>query len=131
MASIATIAVTQTQMRCIDLSYLKQITKSNPGIITKMMALYLAQTPQLLRMLRKGFNAQDWNTVFEAAHKLIPSFAIMGIDREYEAISKHIQKTALAGHSSPEINGLIGQLENVCNMACCEIETELKAIHAQ
>jgi len=126
MEPTATQVATVTHLKCIDLSYLRRITKSNPGVMTKMMVLYLRQVPPLILSLRKGFNEQDWKTVFHASHQLIPSFAIMGIGIEFEAMSKRIQQSAGAGHSIPEMHGMISQLEEICTIACQEIESELR-----
>lgn len=131
MNATTTLPPNKEQTKFINLSYLKRITQSNPDVIAKIMSLYLVQTPQFIQMLRRGYDDQNWEMVYEASHKLIPSFTIMGINTEFEAISKHIQKTAYAGHNSPELNALITQLENVCSNACQEIESELQAIHTR
>lgn len=131
MEPLYNIKTTTRQLNCIDLTYLRQITKSNPGVITKMMVLYLRQIPPLLLSLRKGYTDQDCKVVFAAAHQLIPSFAIMGIDREFEAISKRVQKIASAGLITPEMHVMIMQLEEVCTIACTEVLAELNAIRVQ
>jgi CheY-like chemotaxis protein len=75
----------------VDLTYLNKHTKDNPELIMEMITLYLKQTPPLISQMKQGLYDKDWDSVYAAAHKLIPSFSIMGIHRR--ALSrKYISK---------------------------------------
>ncbi|MFZ1677569.1 MAG: PAS domain S-box protein, partial [Saprospiraceae bacterium] len=65
--------------KCIDLDYLLHRTKSNPALMMEMIALYLEQTPPLVSAMKQGLLNKDWNSLYSAVHKMIPSFSIMGI----------------------------------------------------
>ncbi|HEX2682339.1 MAG TPA: ATP-binding protein, partial [Ferruginibacter sp.] len=74
--------------KCTDLSYLAGITKSDAGLMMEMIGIYLKQTPLLLSALKKNLDDKDWDALYATAHKMVPSFAIMGINKEFENIAK-------------------------------------------
>src|SRR5207244_3440985 len=65
--------------KCIDLAYLIRRTKSDPKLMMEMISLYLEQTPPLIRTMKQSYRDKDWISLYAAVHKMIPSFAIMGI----------------------------------------------------
>ena len=67
------------KLKCIDLTYLIHRTKSNPKLMMEMISLYLEQTPPLINAMKQGLQDKDWNSLYAAVHKMIPSFSIMGI----------------------------------------------------
>ena len=73
---------------CIDLTYLKQRTKSNPELMAEIISAYLVQTPPLISSMKQSLLDKDWDSLRAAVHKLIPSFAIMGISEEAENSAK-------------------------------------------
>jgi PAS domain S-box-containing protein len=119
---------TKKKIRCIDLVYLNQKTKSNPTLMMEMISLYLAQTPPLIDTIKQSFTDQNWNLLGAAAHKMIPSFSIMGISPNFENMAKKIQEFASAQEKSEGIQDLVLQLEEICLQACSELEEELNII---
>lgn len=111
--------------RITNLSYLKKRTKSNEGLMTEMIRLYLKQTPQMISQMRQGIINKDWSSVYDAAHKMIPSFSIVGIPEEYEIAAKQIQEYSGAQKYPDKVRKLVLKLENVCAAACEELEEEL------
>lgn len=111
-------------VKCTDLSYLASRTKSKPALMMEMISLYLEQTPPLIKAMKQALWDKDWNLLNRAAHKLIPSFAIMGIDKDFENIAKKVQEDAIKQEHLDGIKDLVEQLENVCNQACKELEEE-------
>jgi PAS domain S-box-containing protein len=112
-------------VKCIDLDFLMQRTKSDPDLLIKMITLYLEQTPPLIVSIKQGLHNKDWNLLYASAHKLIPSFAIMGISNTFENIARKVQEYAQNQLESVEINDFVFQLETVCKQACKELEVEL------
>ncbi len=112
------------KLRCIDLDYLLQRTKSDPHLMMEMISLYLEQTPLLIRSMKQSFQDKDWNALYLAAHKMIPSFSIMGINSDYENIAKKVQEFANTQSQTDSISDYILQLEKVCSQACVELEKE-------
>ena len=73
-------------------------------------------------------NTKDWKTLQSVAHKMIPSFSIVGIDKQYEDMARALQESARTGENQEEIRGFVLVLENVLTQACEELETELSLI---
>lgn len=108
----------------IDLDYLRQRTKSDPDLMMEMIFAYLNQTPPLLTSMKKSFIEKDWDVLQKTVHKMIPSFSIMGISSDYEMKAKKIQEYANNQQQEDLINDLINEIENVCLIACKELEEE-------
>ena len=93
-----------------------------------MISLYLAQTPPLVITMKQSLANENWSLLGASAHKLIPSFSIMGINSNYVNMAKRIQELAIAKEKSKEIHNLVLQLEDVCLQACTELQEELNSI---
>jgi PAS domain S-box-containing protein len=125
---IKKIIVHKTQKH-IDLSYLETRTKSNPKLMMEMIDAYIKQTLPLVTVLEESLLSNDWELLRASAHKMIPSFSIMGINSEFEDMAKKIQNyTGNLGDQKEEINDLVLQLSTVCNQACEELEIEFNNI---
>ncbi len=110
-----------TVLRCTDLTYLNRITKSNPNLIMEMISLYLEQTPIILSTMNQSVAEKDYTSLYKAVHKLIPSFAIMGINSDFEDKAKKLQGYAIKQEYLEEIPNLVSQLDKVCKQACEEL----------
>jgi PAS domain S-box-containing protein len=119
------------QQKCTNLSYLEKHTKSNPELMMQMISLYLDQTPPLVKSLRESLNSSDWDLLYSTAHKLIPSFAIVGISNEYESMAKNVQEFASTKQKLNEIPELVNQIERICNNACIELKRDYKTIKSK
>jgi PAS domain S-box-containing protein len=115
----------------VDLSYLMERTKSNPKLMSEMISIYLEQTPKLIFSMNEGYKDLDWEKLHASAHKMIPSFSIMGIDSKYENLAKKIQEYALNKENHENLGELIKQLEIGCEVACNELQQELKNINTK
>ena len=112
-----------------DLTYLHKITKSDSKIMMEMINLYLNQTPTLINEIKESMLNSDWNQMKASAHKIIPSFTIMGINKEFETVALKIQKFAENQASQDNIQELINTLDEACSEACVELlqfHTQLK-----
>ena len=112
----------------VDLTYLKKRTKEDPVLITEMISLYLQQTPPLINQMKQGLHDKDWDSVYTAAHKMIPSFSIMGINKDFEDTARKIQEYSNSKKHLDEMPEMVLQLETVCSKACEELEEELNII---
>ena len=111
-------------VRYTDLEYLVLRTKNNPGLIREMISAYLEQTPTLVTAMKQALEHQDWDSLHAAAHKMIPSFAIMGMNADFEDMDKKIQEYARSQQQIEGISALVLQLENACIQACAELKEE-------
>ncbi len=117
-----------TKSKCINLDYLTHRTKSNPVLMMEMISLYLEQTPQLITSMKESLHDKNWGALHSAAHKIIPSFSIMGISIDFENMAKTVQDFASTQQRAVEIPDLMLQLEHVCLQACQELEVEFNRI---
>jgi len=89
---------------------------------------YLKQTPPLIVSMKKSYRDKDWHLLKATVHKMIPSFAIMGINPEFTDLAKKIHEYADKLEQASELNDLVTKLEKVCKHSCFELENELKKI---
>ena len=114
--------------RCIDLDYLNKRTRSNPTLMLEMISLYLEQTPPLILAMKKSLEDQNWSGLYAAVHKMIPSFAIMGISSDFENMARKIQEYAGMQKQTESIQEMVIQLGDICEQACDELKIELNKI---
>jgi hypothetical protein len=106
------------------MDYLMKRTKSNPKLIMEMISLYLEQTPTLIRLMKTSFIDKDWDLLQSAAHKMIPSFSIMGVGVDFENLARKVHDHATKQQKVEDTYEIILQLENVCEEICRELEWE-------
>ena len=111
-----------------DLGYLIQRTKNNPAMIAEIIEAYLEQTPPLVISMKQSLLVKDWDTLQSAVHKMIPSFAIMGMNSDFENMAKKIQEYTQSQQQLEDIHDMVTQLENACMQACKELEAEFRRI---
>lgn len=123
------IDIQSSTLKYVNLEYLTHRTKSDPKLMMEMISLYLAQTPPLISAMNQGLKDKDWNLLQSAVHKMIPSFSIMGISKDFEKIARRVQEDANnIQRQANEIPTLVLQLENICMQACKELEDEFNVI---
>jgi PAS domain S-box-containing protein len=114
--------------KSINLDYIKQHTNGNPELTREMIRIYLEEIPKLIVTMKESINNMDWESLGEAAHSLIPTFSIMGINKEYEEMAKKIKDHAQKKEQAVQINDLLGKIEDVCIRAIKELEEEINAL---
>jgi PAS domain S-box-containing protein len=114
--------------KCTDLSYLYDRTKANPQLMMDMISLYLEQTPPLITAMKQSIYAKDWDALYAATHKIIPSFNIVGIHKDFEETGKKVQEYASTRKHLDKVQDLVLQLEKVCSQACEELKKEYDLI---
>ncbi|MDO9254863.1 MAG: PAS domain S-box protein [Bacteroidales bacterium] len=115
-------------LKYTDLHYLITRTKSNPVLMMEMISLYIEQTPPLISVMKRSWKEKDWASLYAAVHKIIPSFAIMGISVDYENMAKKVQDFAKNQQQADGIYDLVLQIDTVCTQACVELEAEYTMI---
>ena len=95
------------------------------------ISLYLEQTPTLIKLMKNSFEAKDWLSLGTAAHKMIPSFSIMGMNISFENMAKKIQDFANNQQLSDNIHDMVNQLETACTEACKELKEHYNTIKTQ
>jgi hypothetical protein len=82
----------------------------------------------LISEMKQGLENKDWNSLYKAVHKMIPSFSIVGINSDFETMAKKVQEFASTQGQEEDIHDMILQLESVCSQACKELEEEYNNI---
>jgi PAS domain S-box-containing protein len=120
--------LTVTRSKSVDLTYLKNRTKDNSVLMMEMIDIYLKQTPSLISTMNQSLNEKNWDSLRSTVHKMIPSFLIMGIHKDFENMAKKIQEYTRDQQHLDEIQELVMQLDKVCTQACEELEEEYNLI---
>jgi PAS domain S-box-containing protein len=118
----------EKKQKCISMDYLLHCTKANPKLMMEMISVYLEQTPPLIHAMKQGLHNKDWDSLYAAVHKIIPSFSIMGISSDFENMAKKVQEYASSQQQTDAIQSLVLQLENICAQACIELTEEFNMI---
>ena len=114
--------------KLVDLTYLRQRTQSDPELMKEMINIYLEQTPVLVTAMREGFQKQNWDLLQAAAHKISPSFRIMGIAGDNESVTRKIQELATLQLNSELLPHMISSIEEICSKVYDELRDELKVL---
>ncbi len=117
--------------KCTDLAYLKRHTKSDAGLMKEMIRIYLEQTPPLISAMMESINNKNWPLLKSAAHKIQPSFAIMGIGKDFENMTKQIQEYEGDPDQLHDIKEMAFKIEAVCKQASTELRVELITMNNQ
>ncbi|WP_372793683.1 PAS domain S-box protein [Lutibacter sp.] len=112
------------KIKCTNLNYLNERTKSNRVLMMEMISLYLEQTPPLIGTMKQSLFDKDWKLLQATVHKMIPSFSIMGISADYEKMAREIQEYASTQQQTNNISEMVLKLEEICMQACSELEED-------
>ncbi len=74
--------------------------------------------------MKQSLSDQDWASLYTSAHKIIPSFSIMGINKENEDLARKIQEYSTSKQNLDVIPELVLKLDAVCSKACEELKEE-------
>jgi PAS domain S-box-containing protein len=116
------------EVKYSNLDYLKVRTKSNPKLMKEMISIFLQQTPPVLEAMRQSVLDKDWLLLAASAHKIIPSFSIMGMSPDLEKMARQIQEDANVGKFTNETAQIVIELETICYQACTELEKEFNLL---
>lgn len=109
----------------IDLTYLHQHTRSDPALMIEMINIYLEQTPVLVKAMKDGLEKKDWTLLNAAAHKIGPSFYVMGMYEENGSAIKKIQELATRQIDGQLVARLVRAIEHICDIAREELQQEI------
>jgi HPt (histidine-containing phosphotransfer) domain-containing protein len=90
--------------------------------MTEILSLYLTQTTSLIAAMKNSLHNKDWNELQAIAHKLIPSFTIVGMSEAHENLARKIQEYASTRQHIDLLPDLVLQLTAILTQACEELE---------
>lgn len=114
-----------TKKKCINLDNLNELTNGNLHVKSKIAKVYVDEIPKLLFTMKQSMNNLDWDALRIASHSLIPSFALMGINKEFETMARTIEKLAAKKENLGKIKELFQKIDLLCTEVCCELKNEL------
>lgn len=114
--------------RLTHLEHLRQQTKSDPAMMVDLINIYLEQTPTLVAAMRNGLASCNWQKLKAAAHKIIPSFRVLGIHNDYADIARNIEELATGQQSLDTIGELVAELDQVCDQIYIELHQAVELL---
>lgn len=114
-----------TKKKCINLDNLNELTNGNLQVKSKIAKVYLDEIPKLLFTMKQSMDNLDWDALRIASHSLIPSFALMGINKEFETMARTIEKLAVKKENLGKIKELFQKIDLLCTEVFCELKNEL------
>ncbi len=116
--------------RLTDLSAILQRTKANPQLMKHLIALYLKHSPVHISDMQMALSTEDWKLLHAAAHKMIPSFSILGLHKSFELMAREIQDYQGDAASRYKIANKVAVLEMLFAGIYQELENELRLLHS-
>lgn len=94
------------------LDMLEKISRGNEAFVSKMIDLFIQQTPVAVKEIKEAYESGDFTKVKSVAHKMKPSIDNMEIASLVSDI-RQIEALALQGKRSEELGILISKLDEV------------------
>jgi signal transduction histidine kinase len=114
-----------TKKKCINLDNLNELTNGNLHVKSRIAKVYLDEIPKLLFAMKQSMDNLDWDALRIASHSLIPSFALMGINKEFEIMARTIEELATKKENVEKIKELFQKIDLLCTDVFCELKNEL------
>jgi HPt (histidine-containing phosphotransfer) domain-containing protein len=108
-----------------NFEYLQRITSSDQELMREVIKMYLSETPKYLEAAVTSLNNQDWDGLYQAVHKIIPSFQIVGIGPEHVVIALDIQKTCKIESERFRLPALVNELQILIHIILEELSLSL------
>lgn len=106
-----------------DLSYLNEISGGDKDFILDMITDFVNNTPTVLAEVAKNINSNDWQNLYKAVHKFIPSFEFVGAEKVREALVK-IEDYSKTQTNLNEIPYFYEQVKEYCNEVIVELKQD-------
>lgn len=102
------------------LDMLEKISRGNEAFVSKMIDLFIQQTPSAVKEIIEAYEAGDFAKVKSVAHKMKPSIDNMEIVSLVSDI-RQIEALALQGKRSEELGILISKLDEVIEKVVADL----------
>lgn len=112
-------------MKKTDLTYLEQLANGSNTFMAEMIQLFLQQTPEEIRRMKKSMAEKDWKTLGGVLHKIKPSITFVGL-KDIEDVVKTAEDFAFRESNLERLPEMIQTIERSCLEAMAELNAELK-----
>lgn len=100
----------------IDLSYLEEIANGNTDFIVEMIDLFLQQAPESLIQIREKVEKKEFQLVGNLAHKLKPTFAMIGV-MSGSKLAERIEKSTRGAYDLENLSELVDELKGISDLS--------------
>ncbi len=121
-------SVKSSATKLTNLSFLREMSDDD-AFIKEFVTLFLQNIPVSVTDLEEGLRDKDYEKIRMAAHKMKPSLNYVGLKNTYEVVAK-IEKFAKEKSNLEDLPAMIKQVSDECNIACIELESDLKQVLA-
>ncbi|MBI2271155.1 MAG: response regulator [Bacteroidetes bacterium] len=114
-------------VKCVDLTYLKQIAEGSREFMIEMINSFIADTPKTLSDMDSAFAGKRWPELKIIAHTMKSSVDFMGIHSIREVV-RNIEKFAEKRTNLESLPDLIETTKFTCIKALEELKVEIKRL---
>ena len=125
--SIEKVNLAQTSNQYINLTYLKKISKGSNEFMLKMINTFIKQVINDVSSMQQQLDEKDWDSLYNTAHKMKPSFIFMGIKNLKDPIIS-IERNARERANLETLQELISKVVFICDSSVKELEAEAKKL---
>lgn len=109
----------------IDLSYLVALCDGDDDFMTTIIASFVEEMPETLRLIQQKLQEGDWEAVGQLAHKMKPSVQFVGMGDTLEK-TKTIELECRNGEICRErLGGLVQDVTQETTVAITELQAIL------
>ncbi len=113
----------QGPKNCVELSYLRKISKSDAGFIIRMIDVFIEQTPRFLDSVKNCIEHKDLHELHKVLHRMKPSIAFMGIT-ELDLVTGILQKHIAEDLPHEQLSPLFERMQEICAHSIEELQAE-------
>lgn len=95
--------------------------------VKEVLTLFLETTPELLKAVKTGALYEDWDTVYQKAHKLKTSLGLLQANKMLEQITR-IEEHARLKNNLAEVPGLISGVLEQFDLLVPMLQAEIKEV---
>ncbi len=105
----------------VDLSYLRNISNNSQSFIDEMIVAFLESIPKSIQEIKTNTEAEEWNLLARAVHKIKPSLTLIGLHSSKEK--------ALLLEDMAKQQKSIDKIPSLARLLCEELSTALQELH--
>jgi len=110
--------------RNVNLGYLRNLSEGSDSFIREILEMIIAEIPKSAAELHESLLKNDWDRVKFLAHKMKPSFGLVGV-KSAEALMQRIEKNASDMPDPALLKDMIDNAMIIVKTCTAELEQEL------
>jgi predicted NUDIX family NTP pyrophosphohydrolase/HPt (histidine-containing phosphotransfer) domain-containing protein len=112
-----------------NLSYLEEVAQGSKEFIVEMLDKFLEQTRDSLDVLQQSIEAENSDEVRRLAHKLKPTFVIVGVRKVFELLKTMEEKSGDSDKSGIKV--IFAEMLQIWNSVKTDLENESARLKGQ